>query len=132
MFTSHCILNTGQIGSEWVLVGVATNSQRGTNERIREKMVNISEIARARDDNGAEVLHERIEEAEAAVREERLRADDAENRAEMAEMMMIEERERIQEAERRSGKIHPTEDTQNSSTFMYFQVTQCTGKSFTG
>ena len=98
MFTSHCILNTGQIGSEWVLVGVATNSQRGTNERIREKMVNISEIARVRDDNGAEVLHERTEEAEAAVREEKLRA-------EMAEMTVMEERERAQEAERRSGNF---------------------------
>ena len=75
-------------------MGVANNSQRGTNERIREKMVNISEIVRARTDNGAEVLHERIEEAETAVREERLRAENA-------EMTVMEERERAQEAERR-------------------------------
>ena len=75
-------------------MGVANNSQRGTSERIREKMVLISEIARARDDNGAEVFHERIEEAEAAMREERLRA-------ERAEMTVMEERERAQEAERR-------------------------------
>ena len=64
-------------------------------------MVKISEIARARDDHGVEMLHERIKEVEAAVREERLRADDAENRAEMAEMMATEERQRAQEAERR-------------------------------
>ena len=102
---SHCILNTGQLGSEWVLVGMANNSQRGTSQRVREKMVSISEIARARYDSGAEVLHERIEEAETAVREERLRADDAENRAEMAEMTVMEERERAQEAERRSGNL---------------------------
>ena len=29
----------GQIGSEWILVGVANNSQRGTSERVREKML---------------------------------------------------------------------------------------------
>ena len=95
---SHCILNTGQLGSEWVLVGMANNSQRGTNERVREKMVSISEIARARDDNGAEVLHERIEEAETAVREERLRAENA-------EMTVMKERERAREAEGRSVKV---------------------------
>ena len=39
MFISHCILNTGHLGSEWVLVGVANNSQRGTSERVKEKMI---------------------------------------------------------------------------------------------
>ena len=34
-----CTLNTGQLGSEWVLVGVANNSQRGTNERVKQKMI---------------------------------------------------------------------------------------------
>ena len=31
--------NKGQIGSEWILVGAANNSQRGTSERVREKML---------------------------------------------------------------------------------------------
>ena len=31
--------NTGRLGSEWVLVGVAYNSQRGSSERVRDKMV---------------------------------------------------------------------------------------------
>ena len=30
----HC---TGQLGSEWVLLGVTNNSQRGDSERIRDK-----------------------------------------------------------------------------------------------
>ena len=28
---------TGQLGSEWVLLGVTNNSQRGDSERIRDK-----------------------------------------------------------------------------------------------
>ena len=36
------------------MVGVANNSQRGTSERVREKMLRMSEVARAAIDNGAE------------------------------------------------------------------------------
>ena len=87
---------------------MANNSQWGTSERVREKMLKISEIARAAIDNRAEgqpeetsqadkrALEERVEEAEAAVREERARARDAENRAELAERAEME-------AERRYG-----------------------------
>ena len=32
-------LNTVQVGSKWEVVGVANNSQRGTSERVREKML---------------------------------------------------------------------------------------------
>ena len=32
-------LYKGWIGSEWEVVGVANNSQRGTSERVREKML---------------------------------------------------------------------------------------------
>ena len=76
---------------------MANNSQRGTSERVREKMLKMSEVARAAIDNRAEgqpeetsqankrALEERVEEAEAAVREERDRVRDAENRAELAE-----------------------------------------------
>ena len=114
--TIYCALNTGgtgQIGSEWELVSFANNSQQGTSERVREKMLKISEIARAAIDNRAEeqpeeasqankrALEERVEEAEAAVREERARARDAENRAELAETVVMEERQRLHEAERR-------------------------------
>ena len=108
------ILATGQVRSEWEVVGVANNSQRGTSERVREKMLKMSEVARAATDNGAErqpdretsqadkrALEGRVEEAEAAVREERARARDAENRAELAERAVMEERQRAQEAERR-------------------------------
>ena len=92
---------------------MANNSQRGTSERVREKMLKISEIARVAIDNRAKgqpeetsqankrALEERVEEAEAAVREERARARDAENRAELAERAVMEERQRAQEAERR-------------------------------
>ena len=84
------MLNTGQVGSEWVLVGVANNSQRGTSERVREKMLKISEKARAAIDNRAisapeessqaneRALQERVE---AAVREERQRALEVERRS---------------------------------------------------
>ena len=37
--TVQCMYSKGQIGSEWMLVGVANNSQRGTSERVREKML---------------------------------------------------------------------------------------------
>ena len=93
---------------------MANNSQRGTSERVREKMLKMSEVARAAIDNGAErrpdretsqadkrALEGRVEEAEAAVREERARARDAENRAELAERAVMEVRQRAQEAERR-------------------------------
>ena len=101
----HCVL-IDQVGSEWELVGVANNSQRGTGERVREKMLKISEIAR---DNKAEesshankrALEERVKEAEAAAREERARARNAENRAELAERAVIEQEQKAQEAERR-------------------------------
>ena len=107
------IFNTGQINSEWVPVGVANNSQRGTSERVKEKILKISEKARAAVDNRADTqpeetsqsnkraLEERVGEIEAAVREERDRARDAENRAELAETAVMEERQRAQEAERR-------------------------------
>ena len=92
---------------------MANNSQRGTSERVREKMLKMSEVARAAIDNRAEgqpeetsqankrALEERVEEAEAAVREERDRARDAETRAELAERAVMEERQRVREAERR-------------------------------
>ena len=95
-------------------MGLANNTQRGTNERVREKMLKMSEVARAAIDNGAErqsdretyqadrrALEGRVEEAEAAVREETVRARDAENRAELSERAVMEERQRAQEAERR-------------------------------
>ena len=92
---------------------MANNSQWGASERVREKMLKISEIARAAIDNRAEgrpketsqankrALEERVEEAEATVREERARTRDAENRAELAERAVMEERQRAQKAERR-------------------------------
>ena len=93
---------------------MANNSQRGTSERVREKMLKMSEVARTVIDSGAErrpdqetpqadkrALEGRVEEAEAAVREERARARDAENRAELAERAVTEERQRAQEAEGR-------------------------------
>ena len=86
--TLYCIPNydTGQVGSEWEVVDVANNSQRGTNERIREKMLKISEKARAAINNspvsspqGSErALQERVE---GAIREERLRALQVERRS---------------------------------------------------
>ena len=86
------------------MVGVANNSQRGTRERVREKMLKMSEVARAAIDTSQadkRALEGRVEEAEAAVREERARARDAENRAELAERAVTEERQRAQEAEGR-------------------------------
>ena len=98
---------------------MVSNSQRGTIERVREKIMMMSEAARAAVDNRAErqpdqetsqadkrVLEGRVEEAEAAVREERARARDAENRAELAERAVMEERQRAQEAECRYIHVH--------------------------
>ena len=79
--------NTGQISSEWVLVGVANNSQWGTTDRIGQKMLQISEKVRAAIDNGAIsspqtscTEREVQERVEAAVKEERLRAQEIERR----------------------------------------------------
>ena len=88
--------DTERRGSEWVMVGVANNSQRGTSERIREKMLKISEMARAVIEDKADTeqlrecltlsqanersLQERVEEAEVVVREERQRTQEAERR----------------------------------------------------
>ena len=82
----YCVSNTGKVGSEWQLVGVTNNSQWGTNERIREKILKISEKARAAIDDGPvsspqaseRALQERVE---GAVREERLRAQQVERRS---------------------------------------------------
>ena len=88
--------DTERRGSEWVVVDVANNSQRGTSERIREKMLKISEMARAVIEDKADTeqphkclalsqanersLQERVEEAEVVVREERQRTQEAERR----------------------------------------------------
>ena len=39
----HCSFNTVKEGSTWVLVGVANSRQIGTSDRIRERMLKISE-----------------------------------------------------------------------------------------
>ena len=79
--------NTGQIGSEWVMVDVANNHQQGTMDRVGQKMLQISEKVRAAIDNGAisspqATSNEREiqERVEAAVKEERLRAQEVERR----------------------------------------------------
>ena len=99
---------------------MTSNSQLGTSERVREKMLKISEIARATIDSRAngqpeetsQALEERVEDAEAAMREERARVRDAQNRAELAERAVIEERERTQEEERRFVILHNMEQVQ--------------------
>ena len=70
---------TEQHGSDWELVDVVENSQRGRSERVRKKMVKISERAAA-------LVGERQQVEEAlAISQERVR----------------EEGERAQQAERR-------------------------------
>ena len=91
---------------------MANISQQSTSERVKETL-KMSEIAigneaeRQPDQETSQadkrVLERKVEEAEAAVREERARARDAENRAELAEREMMKERQRAQEAERRYG-----------------------------
>ena len=58
-------------------MGVANNSQRGTSERVREKMMKISEKAKAATDRqiNERALQERVD---VAVREERQRAQEVE------------------------------------------------------
>ena len=89
--------------SEWVVVGVANNSQRGTSERIREKMLKISEMARAVIEDKADTeqlceclavsqanersLQERVEEAEIVAREERQRTQEAERRCNITALL---------------------------------------------
>ena len=88
--------DTERRGSEWVIVGVANNRQRGTSERMREKMLKISEMARVVIEDKADTeqlrecltvsqanersLQERVEEAEVVAREERQRTQEAERR----------------------------------------------------
>ena len=38
IITLLALMCTGQLGSEWVLVGVTNNSQRGNSERVKEKI----------------------------------------------------------------------------------------------
>ena len=65
---------------------MANDSQWGTNERVRDKIIMISEKAKAVVDNGAisstqaseRALQERVD---VAVREERLRAQEVERRS---------------------------------------------------
>ena len=49
MLVSHLLypVNTEQHGSEWELVGVVDNRQRGSSERVREKMMKMRERAAA-------------------------------------------------------------------------------------
>ena len=54
-----CLAELESLTGEWVLTDVADNSQRGTSERIREKMVKISQVVRD--------LEERVREAERRV-----------------------------------------------------------------
>ena len=76
---------TGQIGSEWVIVGMANNSQLGTSERVGQKMLQINKKIRTTIDNGASSSPEASERefqerVEATVKEERLRAQEVERR----------------------------------------------------
>ena len=41
-----CLVELQSPIGEWVLTDVADNSQRGTSERIREKMVKMSQVVR--------------------------------------------------------------------------------------
>ena len=60
MLHNFCYLAELQsLTGEWVLTDVADNSQRGTSERIREKMVKMNQVVR---DQG-----ERVREAERRV-----------------------------------------------------------------
>ena len=61
---------------------VATNSQRGAGERVREKMLKISEKAKAATDRPAQANERALQErVDAAVREERLRAQETNRRS---------------------------------------------------
>ena len=56
LFTSEFVSHSGS-GNEWKLVDVANNSQRGSDERVKEKMEKIKQFARvaARRDTVAEL-----------------------------------------------------------------------------
>ena len=88
--------DTERPGSEWVMVGMANNRQRGTSERIREKMLKISEMTRAviEDKADTQQLRECLSLSQANERS-------LQERAEEAEVVVREERQRTQEAERR-------------------------------
>ena len=73
------VLNTEQHGSKWEIVGVVDNSQRGSRERVREKMVKISERAAALVGERQQV-EEALAISEERVREEGQRAQQAERR----------------------------------------------------
>ena len=84
------VFPTGRIDSEWVIVGMSNKlSQWGTNDRIRQKMVRISEKIRAIADNGGATSEssslqanerEVQERVTAAMKEERMRAKEVERR----------------------------------------------------
>lgn len=82
----YIILNTDHVNLEWVLVDVANNSQRGTSERARKKMMKISAKARAAIDNKPLLSPQTNKRAlsqegvETEVREERQRAQKLERR----------------------------------------------------
>ena len=110
-----CPSTSGAPTSEWVLTDVANNSQRGTSQRLREKMVKISQAAhnsgataaasttgkgqRVREAKGrAREAEGRVREAEGRVREVVARCG---RREEEAERRVMEAEVRAMEAEGR-------------------------------
>ena len=81
----ECPSTSGAPTSEWVLTDVANNSQRGTSQRLREKMAKISQAAAHSSGATAAVSTtgegQRVREAEERVREAEGRARKAEERS---------------------------------------------------
>ena len=100
---------------EWEVVGVANNSQRGTSERVREKMIKISEKTKVTIDNGAigensqaieRALQERVDVAEERARAAEGRSHELQLRAHNAEQRTIGTDRRAHNAEQR---VHEAE-----------------------
>ena len=97
--------------SEWVFTAMADKIQRGTSQRIREKITRMSqlthEISRSKQEaeTGRVDAQRRVEEAERRVQEAETRVQEAERSSQEAEDRAQDLERRLEETEQRDGVI---------------------------
>ena len=99
---SELVCSDGAATGEWVLTDVADHTQRGSSQRIREKMMRLSQAAHSSPAGGA--LEGRVREAERGLERAERRAGEAERGLERAERRAGEAERGLERAERRVGE----------------------------
>ena len=97
---SELVCSDGAATGEWVLTDVADHTQRGSSQRIREKMMRLSQAAHS----SPALQRGAGRELEGRVREAERRAGEAERGLERAERRAGEAERGLERAERRAGE----------------------------